>query len=124
MENNVVSLETAKKLKAAGFPQEYKNYHWYGTPDKHWRLDNYRFHSPFYPEDYEFYIAPTAQEIADQLRILISGQHIEIESMFKGWAARVGGDESWCEGDTICEALTALWLKLKSEPPEGELRNE
>src|SRR5215217_6888409 len=115
MEALTVSLETAKKLRAAGFPQEVAM--WWGErptyddqPDE-WQL----WTEPW--ADRECFAAPTAQEIADQLPRKIEDE--QEEAFFLYIVARSTGNwevgyshieaEEYplhdTDGDTMAEAL-------------------
>lgn len=102
MENNCVSLETAKKLKAAGFPQDSTSFAY--DPDgilSLWTID--------IPEDVasKGVAAPTAQEIADKLlKLRLTGlelisQHINV------WVV----DGLQGEYSNMAEALAAMWIE-------------
>lgn len=119
MENLVVSLETAKKLKAAGFPQGHYV----------WRLpmafgDGMAFveHSINKREASEgmaSYPAPTAQEIADQLPDEQNGNYLHVNKFGNIWFAsyyEVHADICHLEqaGSTMAEALALLYLKLNA----------
>jgi hypothetical protein len=105
METLTVTLETAKKLKAAGFPQEtFARY----AEDEHLMVDY--INSSKRTEWYEYDIAaPTAQEIADQL----PGQwHIFKKPYLDGTQYTARASEIFSVAYTMAEALAALWLKL------------
>lgn len=116
-ESLVVTLETAQKLKAAGFEQDDIYLHWLlkdeegDTPVNPWLVNvNERTE-----DDYEETIAaPTAQEIADQLP--------EGVRVVKQFGSTYHADTYMTEedapthsapGPTMAEALAALWLKLQ-----------
>jgi hypothetical protein len=111
MENNTVTLDTARKLKAAGFPQT-TGMIWNRLDLPDYRVEQRGQRSLAGELDVAI-AAPTAQEIADHIRTLAGGQRIEIESMFQGWSAKLAGDSAYLEGSTLAEALAALWLKLQ-----------
>jgi hypothetical protein len=107
MKRNVVTRETAKKLKAAGFPG--------GTM--------WHYSEGMAPPDELFFtqssglmqldiVAPTAQEIADQLPGFWSVVNSKVTSnyhaTYHGNSAIVNAD-----ADTMAEALALLWLKLR-----------
>lgn len=121
MENNVVSLETAKKLKAAGFPQGKSAQVWLinNIGDEVWDL------APGEAKDVLMahavnLAAPTAQEIGDEFT---TQDHVEI-TKFGDWIQTI-----WYHHDedginhvdrnievtrpTMAEALAALYIKLK-----------
>jgi hypothetical protein len=113
MESLVVALETANKLKAAGWEQ--------GSTAATWcrRGERYQWEVSFVAIPVlEWIAAPSVQEIADQLPEL-PGWNI---SLFKSsrWEAYYDGHEygeeavkHYCEADTMAEALALLWLKLQ-----------
>jgi hypothetical protein len=111
MENLVVTLEPAKKLKAAGFPQaSYCSWVEVEPALKDWQLlVSHEGYS-------EFLAAPTAQEIADQLPENFDTYKdrgvywAQITTDVDGYAESTSGD--WCS--TMAEALAALWLELQS----------
>lgn len=103
MESLVVTLETAEKLKAAGFP--HTQWVW---------ADDMVLHFMIAPPD--SFPAPTAQEIADQLP-----PPLDLQTNGEQWFAwHQDGDglsevtdDIGADGDTMSEALAALWLKLQ-----------
>jgi hypothetical protein len=109
MENNVVTLETAKKLQAAGFPQ---------SGLFAWRRSIYGAREPFVDQPLDpgaeglMCYAPTAQEIADQL----AKYDWDIRYMSSiGYMAVVNKPRLAENGDTMAEALAALYIKLKKD---------
>jgi len=107
MERNVVSLETAKKLKAAGFP----------------RVSMWHYSERMDPPDELFFTqssgstqfdiaAPTAQEIADQLPGFWSVMNSKVTSNYHAAYHGSGGDRVNAEADTLAEVLANLLLKL------------
>jgi hypothetical protein len=106
MERNVVSLETARKLKAVGFP----------------RVSMWHYSEGMDPSDELFFTqssgstqfdiaAPTAQEIADLLPGFWSVMNSNVTSNY--YAAYHGsGDRLNAEADTLAELLANLLLKL------------
>jgi len=121
MERTVVSLETAKKLKAAGFPQIGLDRVWTTSASG---AAAGRFTLHYVPNTGEDYAAPTAQEIADQLPNkpdFPHDWHLVVERESDGnFSAYMNCDteydgnelEGYSLGDTLAEALAALWLKL------------
>lgn len=108
MESLVVSLETAQKLKAAGFGQNTWQRWLYGDAEDRW------FIIP--DEDVRFgYAAPTAQEIADQLppqtSLINSDFSLRKRGGMGGYETR--WQQTYTKADTIAEALANLWLKLQ-----------
>lgn len=112
MDKLVVTLETAKKLKATGLPQV-SAFAWvegevvpgydggYGTPTD------------------EHYAALTAQELSDQLpkRLPNDGGALAIWHDGFTWIAQYDRDENEAPiheflGKTMAQALATLWLKL------------
>ena len=106
MKRNVVTRETAKKLKAAGFPA----------------VSMWHYSESMTPPDELFFtqssglmqfdiVAPTAQEIADQLPGFWSVVNSKVTSNY--YAAYHGSsDKVNADADTMAEALALLWLKL------------
>jgi hypothetical protein len=124
MQNNCVTLETAKKLKAAGFPQDTAYGFDYSSdaPAAAPELEGTR--SYYLVESFGSapIAAPTAQEIADQLPHSVKGKgNLEIWSWDgptgRNWSAayvdRNNESSMFSPAPTICEALALLWLKLK-----------
>lgn len=111
MESLVASLNSAKKLKAAGFPQrchaKYRLIKDSGAELHHRRGTMNVFDIA----------APTAQEIADQLpKILSTGQYLLMECNYEyvcGYAEYGELGSMYGSGDTMAEALALLWLKLQ-----------
>jgi len=105
LEALVVTLETAKKLKAAGFSQ---------TTALAWEILAKGVSAIGVVGSNDFgsmgatdIAAPTAQELADQLHESIS---ISIDSQR---TCRVSSwSREFAEADTMAEALALLWLKL------------
>lgn len=122
MENNVVSLETAKKLRAAGFPQK-AIYRWYQRQDGTAELQR----SNTNPWGEHIYAAPTAQEIANELPIGVRILKQSPSFGHFGYAAyrppsygeaSIGrkpkkNEQIGFPNDTIADALADLWLKLR-----------
>jgi hypothetical protein len=107
MERNVVSLETAKKLKAVGFP----------------RVSMWHYSECMEPPDELFFTqssgstqfdipAPTAQEIADRLPGLWSVMNSNVTSNYYAAYQSSDGDRKKAEADTLAEVLANLLLKL------------
>ena len=107
MERNVVSLETAKKLKAVGFR----------------RVSMWHYSEGMDPSDELFFTqssgstqfdiaAPTAQEIADQLPRSWSVVNSKVTSSYHAAYHGSGGDRVNADADTLAEALANLLLKL------------
>lgn len=119
MENLVVTLETAGKLKAAGFPQ---------TAHLFWHRSTIEQGDDLLPElnndpefssyDFSVLAAPTAQEIADQLPREIEAIQLAVgPSRDKGfWLAGYPAMNVVLpqgKGPTMAEALALLWQKLQ-----------
>jgi len=106
MKRNVVTRETAKKLKAAGFPG----------------VSMWHYSEGMIPPDELFFtqsnslmqfdiVAPTAQEIADQLPGSWSVMNSKVTSNYHA-AYHGSGDRVNADADTMAEALALLWLEL------------
>jgi hypothetical protein len=114
MKHNVVTLETAKKLKAAGF-RGVSTWHYSEGMNPSEEL----FFSQFSDLTQFDIAAPTAQEIADQLPKKMDDYCLFLEYGDDGslWACyRVVNSTAdymlHAEADTMAEALALLWLKL------------
>ena len=116
MERNVVSLETAKKLKAVGFP----------------RVSMWHYSERMDPPDELFFTqssgssqldiaAPTAQEIADRLPGFWSLTNSKVTSNYYAAYHGSGGDRQNAEADTLAEVFASLLLKLVES---GDLKFE
>lgn len=108
MENNCISLKTARKLKAAGFPQLEVTSQWIQRiPDVKWYLSTDGTHRTAS----NWCAAPTAQELADQLP-----DYVEVGRFGDGWfaaQAETAMSPDTAElGNTMAEALASLYLKL------------
>ena len=127
METNCVTLETAKKLKAAKFPQEtfaaWSVRYFPGKPDpfgKVWTLDEQEldlawkeFNEGYYAP---VYAAPTAQEIADQL------PHFTAAKLANGGFSAIptrNSSQYYVSAATLAEALATLWLALHEALPSN-----
>ena|SRR5215216_4573253 len=123
MERSVVTLKTAKKLEAVGWPTDpefawvpyTQGDVWRGDLDVHWQVEPYHGQS-------DVVRAPTAQEIADQLPKHKDGKWLSIEwdgiaDEPEEWFAKFldvsGHDGPVTHAPTMAEALALLWLKLK-----------
>lgn len=107
MKRNVVTRETAKKLKAAGF-QVVTMWHYSEgmiPPDELFFTQS----SGLMPFDI---VAPTAQEIADQLPGFWSVVNSKVTSNYHAAYHGSGGDRVNVDADTLAEALANLLLKL------------
>jgi hypothetical protein len=113
MRRNVVTRETAKKLKMAGFPG--------GTM--------WHYSEGMTPPDELFFtqssglmqfdiVAPTAQEIADQLPGFWSVVNSKVTSNYHA-AYHDNGDIVNADADTMAEALALLWLKVHKADDKG-----
>jgi hypothetical protein len=115
----VVTLETAKKLKAARFPQK-TFFAWDGdgiVP---------QYADPDLAMNREIFAAPTAQEIADELPIVLRhSSHLRLDrneevviprkKTRQVWTAAYGTNGPREHADTMAEAWAALWLKLRDD---------
>lgn len=120
MENNVVTLETAKKLKVAGFPQ-HSAYGWGYSQDAPAAAPELEGKITWYLAEgtgFGAIAAPTAQEIMDEL---ISNRYSS-DLKFRPFNA---ADKSWMleaesqfslyyieDDNNIAELLAGAWLKL------------
>ena len=102
MENLTVTLETAKKLKEAGYPQDY-THAWYNhLIELVWRERECYANTLLY-------VAPTAQELADQLPMGVN--LYKADNVYNATLSENPVIDGYF--DTMAEALAALWLKLK-----------
>ena len=131
----VVSLDTAKKLKEAGFPQEEIIFTWAYTDDQprdadgapwgeywHVTLEEYtRGMKDEYEEFEPLYPAPTVEELT---RELPHGFKVDKRTTgFTAWRPpKYGAPENppfkgqlGFDGVSMAEALALLWLKLNEE---------
>jgi hypothetical protein len=114
VERNVITLETAIKLKAAGFPQDTQSF-WRERneirDDWDWSLEPYNYDTDVLLGDE--IAAPSAQEIADQLPTFWGKTPLIVQKseVVGNYVAAYGRDFE--AADTMAEALAALWLKLK-----------
>lgn len=106
MDKNCVTLETARKLKAAGFPQT-TAFYWAVTMTTNPHLSWYDGELPE-ALDGRAWAAASAQEIADQFRDF----GLMTLAQYGGrWEANLSGTPSGA-ADTIAEVLALLWLKV------------
>ena len=102
MEALTTTLESARKLKAAGFPQGTMLY-WLKMVHQDWRVGQDKYSAS------NRLAAPTAQELADQLqgniKLYRSKRWFAVDAALKSDIAQNVG-----EADTMVEALAALWL--------------
>lgn len=128
MESNCVTLETAKRLKRAGFPQYHAELLWrlhlpnyehelvsrIGQEDTNHRFSGNRPEYVRYREENEFFDAPCAQEIADQLfRERVTKLKWQLNGggdYFYISCDELGGYGMGIHADTMAEALASLWL--------------
>ncbi len=112
MQRLVVTLETAKKLKEAGYPQD-TEYGWIEETKKI-SLEDKRY------KQFWDAAAPTAQELADELPLNALGISLLPGEMDERiWVASLLNMKSPIpqqhsgRADTLAEALAALWIALK-----------
>ena len=117
MENNVVSLETAKKLRSSGWLNR-TEFAW-GSDGRLWLHDLALGSSNLT----DIWPAPTAQETADQLPNQAPDEpHLWLTikaTQYAGkrlWVADFESDDEFSyasRNESLSEALAALWLSLK-----------
>lgn len=135
MERNVVTLETAKKLKAAGFPEDGIQFGWYKldtitqvAPRFLFKADGYQWSWPWHMIEF-LYAAPGAQEIADQLPKIIRWEgeqcylSIDVDPFEQCLVAEYKNEDyetrgngklsAWTGENNLAEILAGLWLKLQ-----------
>lgn len=129
-ESIVVSLDTAMKLKAAGYPQGLSRDTWSTTEggfnaSLHERVmpDHPNYNSPFYIE----YDAPYAEEILRRLPLKLDQertyQRLQIVLYEDGY--RIGywdspadmPTEADFEANTLSDAAASMWIYLKEHHP-------
>lgn len=105
LENQIVSLELAKKLKELGVKQE-SHFKWFYNPDKNWHEIGWGqlIH------DYDF-SAFTVAELAELLPMLM---YWGIERHSNDWrAGKLGNDkEMYASGDTMANTLAKMLIYL------------
>lgn len=125
MENNVVSLDIARQLKAAGFPQD-KTANWWFPTD--FKKKTYLLQMRVTHDPSMCFAAPCAQEIADQLpkRLDVKGDDFDQTTLTiwpdgRLWrAGYLSANSHGHDGDapTMADALANLWLKLNTNKGE------
>lgn len=119
-----VSLQLAKDLKEAGFPQEWKKQCFYWTIPEFNEKEAFCRYS-FFPntesEDIkilgEFYVSPTAEEILEKIPLLIHKHTWKLDEVYirlkapKGYKMSFDGYEIWEEN--LAECAGKMWLYLK-----------
>ncbi|WP_224025852.1 hypothetical protein [Arthrobacter sp. NicSoilC5] len=128
MESLVVTLETAKKLKAAGFWQQ-AQYHWHTDEDGLVELKQGNGFTGQGLKRHDSFSAPSAQEIIDQLPQFMNheGRELRLEISPSGfrpgkyrspWLAYFDNKTSdyiphLASAPNIAEALALLWIDLQ-----------
>lgn len=119
IEHHVVSLELAKQLKGAGYPQEacfywieaYENYKITAEAYEGWVVRSKYNAFDKIPEDKKF-AAPLASEIGEQLPAMIEGYDFVSKKYRSGWGVGYRWvDES--EDKNEANARAMVWLDLK-----------
>lgn len=111
----IVSLETAKLLKEAGFRQDTSNYHEV--------LLNGNSILTSHPLQYnENYASPTTDELLEELPDFIIRNNyrasLKILKDIGGFAVTYQStreDVQMCCNESLCEALAQMWLCLKTQ---------
>lgn len=120
MERNHVSLESAKRLKTAGFPQKSYSF-WYDDsgPGRAFLADSDYVYLGL--EEWHRIAAPTAQEVADELPNELQPEIVNGLRQFKTFYMHHEGPWEagyevfgYVEAETMVEALALLWLKISS----------
>jgi hypothetical protein len=114
MEDLVVSLETAKRLKAAGFDQR-THFAWHQDhpfTDESFHLHAFEPDEVQLPTDGERYAAPTAEEVAARL----PDDGFALLRLPRSTSPRYRSNSfaRSCEADTMAEALAGLYLKQQA----------
>ena len=140
MKSHVVSLEIARRLKDAGYPQDLGGIKWStfynlsSPPDHHETLLNMlvinaeieEMKERSFLKDLHFYAAPLATELLEQLPCSIYVQKRvrkweywnRIERLSHGWLIGYWcGDKCLCQlvCKTLPDAVAEMWLHLKKE---------
>jgi hypothetical protein len=129
-----MNYELAKRLKEAGFPQEFKPGDFgicgieEGCRDVHGWIDFDFKESDMYDGSGEygcgdsndgFIISPTLSKLIDACGDRFASLNLGIDKKFHAWATRTDTtkyiDEIYGEGTTPEEAVANLWLKLNEE---------
>jgi|SRR5882762_6796726 len=120
MEHLIPSLKICQKLKELGFPQN-TVFSWQEIDGPEFEsvngpLTHYVVSDARHDEDVDIAMAPTAQEIADN--ILSKDGNLQIEDHYgesQGYLATSARLEYRIYGSTLAEALAALWIALREE---------
>ena len=124
LENQVTSLELAKQLKEAGYPQEGLFYWW----KKAGLTPKVDFHAYVKFSNYVdlkdiFVVAPTVAELGEALPDFVAEDFgLEMIKIGKSWvinytweyvneSGAIGGESS----ENLAECFALMWLKLKEE---------
>jgi len=120
---HVVSLEPAKKLKEAGYPQEGRFWWFYDKFDHKWKIKTY----PARTKRTGTFVAPLASELMERLPEEIITKHTYSLNIGK-WNDRYNVTYNWEEGNdsgslegafqsdnNLCDALALMWLYLKQK---------
>ncbi len=116
MGNNCVSLATAQRLKAAGFPN-ISCWIWVLIPKAApWLTTRGDVGMRIKPgEEWELLPAPTAQEIADEIKEAIAINIYSDKRVSISCALKDNFIKSASKEINLAEALAELWLKLQEE---------
>ena len=122
IEQHVVSLELAKQLKEAGYPQE-TLFYWIGiegevgdlcrkgeAPLADFILNNDEKLKKYVPEGF-CYAAPLASELGEHLKFL--GNYLEITHWKHGWRVYDKDHGGFQEDFNLSDCLAKMWLYLK-----------
>lgn len=107
------SLETAKKLKEAGFPQSSGKIYW------HWVKFDDEKHVILWPNasepDVVFAAAPTSDEILEELPFGAGWNKLRIVRLANGAYTVSYGLPPEFVNESLSEALAQMWLYLKQQ---------
>ena len=117
LEEQVVSLETAKKLKEAGWEgYNNKTLFWWSGMELEQFEDVFDENGKFFEEDWEYtFPAPTISELLFELSAFIEKSIFCLE--FQKWTSYMEENEKGetiaFDGITLQESLATMWLYLK-----------
>lgn len=110
-----ITLETAKKLKAAGFPQDtIRGY----FPDGHWYYvtandTNMECSAP----DTDEFLAqlPKTISLEQSLELISITRHLEGDGFSESWEVGYTHSNYLTENESLPEALAEMWILLKEK---------
>lgn len=116
-----VSLETAKKLKDAGFEKETER-RWVHLKSKKTvmesKIDTWKCLTEDWDVDKLGYAAPNTDELLENIPHVLQHKRLTIRKYYNAYGAGYMMDEGWIEcfeAKELPEVLALLWLFLKKE---------